>query len=96
VSVVVSSERFGEVSVVMVGATIVGRITTTALDGPRTPLGEHTITPPKAVSRGDEVGTFHLGSTVVLLVPPGPSQQKRISYAAGPVRLGESLERSHG
>lgn len=92
VNIVVESEALGTVSVIMVGATIVGRITTTALGGDRTPVGEHPINPPLAVRRGDELGTFHLGSTVVLLLPGSG----RLSRAAGPVLYGESLERPHG
>jgi len=48
------SERFGPLALVMVGATNVGRITTDLRAGDR-------------LSRGDEIGAFNLGSTVVLL-----------------------------
>jgi phosphatidylserine decarboxylase len=89
VSIVVESPDLGTVQVVMVGATIVGRITTVALGGSYTPLGEHRIEPTLPVSRGGEVGTFHLGSTVVLLLPGSA----KLSHATGPVRYGESLER---
>ncbi len=91
VSIVVESESLGVVQVIMVGATIVGRITTKALGGANTPLGEHSIAPGQVVARGDEVGTFHLGSTVVMLLPGSG----RLSHATGPVRYGDSLERRH-
>lgn len=47
---------FGRLALVMVGATNVGRITC------EQPVGAR-------VGRGDELGVFHLGSTVVLLTP---------------------------
>ncbi|MCA9516480.1 MAG: phosphatidylserine decarboxylase [Myxococcales bacterium] len=53
-----ASEAFGDVALIMVGATNVGRITCSVSPGAR-------------VARGDELGIFNLGSTVVLLVPPG-------------------------
>lgn len=53
-----ASEAYGELVLVMVGATNVGRITSSVSPGAR-------------VARGDELGIFNLGSTVVLLVPPG-------------------------
>lgn len=92
VSMVIESEQLGTIDVIMVGATIVGRITTTALGGDRTPVGEHVIEPSLSVRRGDELGAFHLGSTVVLLLPG----QGRLSRATGPVLYGESLEHSYG
>ncbi len=92
VSMVVESEQLGNVEVIMVGATIVGRITTTALGGSTTPVGDHTISPPLPVRRGDELGTFHLGSTVVLLVPGSG----HLSRATGPVLYGENLGRADG
>lgn len=48
------TEHFGPIALVMVGATNVGRITTDLRAGDR-------------VARGDEIGAFNLGSTVVLL-----------------------------
>jgi phosphatidylserine decarboxylase len=58
----------GRVTVVMVGAMIVGRITVSAIDARDVPLGEHPIDPPMPVERGDEIGVFHLGSTAVVFV----------------------------
>ncbi len=92
VSIVIETETMGRIEVIMVGATIVGRITTTALGGTRTPVGDYEVNPAMTVRRGDEVGTFHLGSTVVLLIPG----EGRLSRATGPVLYGESLERTHG
>lgn len=85
----IQSPTFGEVAVILVGATIVGRISTTVLGGGTTPLGEHRVSPPVAVAQGDEVGVFHLGSTVVMLF----EKRGNLSHATGPVRFGESLVR---
>lgn len=87
VAIGIESPELGLVTAVMVGATIVGRISTTILGGDSTPVGEHLIQPPVAVTKGDEIGVFHLGSTVVLLT----EGRGRLSWATGPVRYGESL-----
>jgi phosphatidylserine decarboxylase len=89
VAIVVDSKGLGRVTAVMVGATIVGRVTATALAGDDVPPGVHELSPPVAVRRGDEIGVFHLGSTVVLLLEPGLTVARR----AGPIRFGESLLR---
>jgi phosphatidylserine decarboxylase len=91
VNIEIESPTLGTVAVVMVGATIVGRITTVALGGERTPEGEHRIAPAINVNAGDEVGTFHLGSTVVLVLPR--TAGVTLSSGTGPVLYGESLER---
>lgn len=85
----IESPELGLVNVVMVGATIVGRISTPLRPGSMVPVGEHVLDPHVQVKRGDEVGIFHLGSTVVLLL----EGRERISWATGPVRYGESLVR---
>ncbi len=73
----------GRVAVVAVGAMNVGRISAafdpewaggpgggvTNRAGGR--LTSRTYDPPRPVARGDEIMTFHLGSTVVLLTTPG-------------------------
>ena len=66
----------GYVSVIMVGATNVGQIEvkcapdlrTNLVDG-STPFFEN-FSPPVKVEVGDELGVFHLGSTVVVLMSP--------------------------
>ena len=55
----------------MVGATIVGRISVTALPGAGRAAGLHSVEPGFEVARGDEIGMFHLGSTAVVLFEPG-------------------------
>ncbi len=71
VCVFLETEGHGAVAVVLVGAANVGRISLSFSDlvtnrGAR--AGRFTPASPVAVRRGDELGAFHLGSTVVLLV----------------------------
>jgi phosphatidylserine decarboxylase len=87
VALIIDSERIGRVAVILVGAMIVGRITVTALGGKETPPGVRKFDPPLSVRRGDELGMFHLGSTVVLLAGKGVAFSRR----TGPVRYGETL-----
>lgn len=68
----------GAVAVVAVGAFNVGRITaaydeTLVTNRGRARPETRLYDPPVPVSRGDELMTFHLGSTVVLLFGAGPS-----------------------
>jgi phosphatidylserine decarboxylase len=81
------TQDFGRVAVVLVGAFCVGRITVPMLPAPAVPQGDHTIEPPSRVRRGDEIGTFHLGSTVVVLVGANAT----LSHGGGPVRYGQKL-----
>ena len=87
VAIVIDTESLGRVTVVMVGATNVGRNSVTAMAGPFVPPGAHRVEPGLPVARGDEIGMFHLGSTAVVLFEPGLT----LTRAAGPVRLGQSL-----
>ena len=88
VAIVIDTEKLGRVTVVMVGATIVGRISVNALPGqPAVPPGKHVIEPGFEVAKGDEIGMFHLGSTAVVLFEPGLT----LTSATGVVRLGQSL-----
>lgn len=83
------TETLGRVTLVMVGATIVGRIGVSALDDTSPLPGLTRLTPPVTVERGSEVGIFHLGSTVVALLEPGVTLQR----PHGPVKYGETLLR---
>lgn len=90
VAIAIKTQGFGTVTVVMVGAVIVGRMTVSGLDEPDVPPGEHRFNPARAVAKGDEIGIFHLGSTVVLLLEPGIAVARR----PGVIRYGDSLLRS--
>lgn len=82
----------GPLFVVLVGAFGVGRISTTFCDlvtntGGQASTGEPD--PPPVLQRGAELGTFHLGSTVVLAAPVGCW---KFTVAQGAVvRVGEPI-----
>jgi phosphatidylserine decarboxylase len=82
--------QFGRITLVMVGATIVGRIGVCALDDASPPPGVTELNPVPTLNKGDELGVFHLGSTVVLLFEPGVELRRQ----TGPIRYGESLLRA--
>jgi phosphatidylserine decarboxylase len=95
VVVELASEGFGPMAVVLVGATNVGRISLPfeSMGAPPSIHGDW-VEPvrPIDVRRGEELGTFHLGSTVVLL-----AADARLA-SAGPVegslvKMGEALWR---
>jgi phosphatidylserine decarboxylase len=89
VALAIDTDSLGRVTVVLVGALIVGRITVNVLPGQDNPVGVRTIDPSIPVARGDEIGTFHLGSTAVILLEPGT----KIARTPGAVRYGEPLSR---
>jgi len=89
VAIVIDTEAMGRVTVTMVGAIIVGRITVTALPGPDVPLGDHVLDPPKHVAKGEEIGIFHLGSTAIVFTER--DRAAPFARSIGPVRLGQSL-----
>jgi phosphatidylserine decarboxylase len=84
----------GRVTVVMVVAMIVGRITTVGVEAHDVPLGDHVFEPPLAVARGQEIGVFHLGSTAVVLVEKRAAGRWLVE--PGPVRYGQALLRGQG
>jgi phosphatidylserine decarboxylase len=87
VALAIDTERLGRVTVVMVGAIIVGRITVTALGGSDTRPGVYPFEPAVPLQPGDEIGVFHLGSTAVLFLEAGVT----LEHDLGPVRYGEAL-----
>jgi phosphatidylserine decarboxylase len=85
---------FGEVAVVKVGATCVGRIRATYDDvvthtgqGARTRTYEHPI----AVEKGGEVGVFEMGSTVILAFEPGRVTLDARIVPGTKLRMGEAI-----
>lgn len=92
----------GPVAVVAVGAYNVGRISaafdpawsggtgTSVTNRGTPPPSTRSYDPPRAVGAGDEIMAFHLGSTVVLLAPPGFELREGIRPDAE-VRAGQPL-----
>jgi phosphatidylserine decarboxylase len=87
VAIYITTEGLGRVAVVMVGAVIVGRISVRGIPGRDVPPGEHMLNPPLGVNKGDEIGVFHLGSTVVLLLEPGTI----VARPPGTIQVGATL-----
>jgi phosphatidylserine decarboxylase len=71
VAIPIDTAARGRVTVVMVSAMIVGRISVTGIDARDVPIGTHTLSPALSLRRGDEIGIFRLGSTAVVFVEPG-------------------------
>jgi phosphatidylserine decarboxylase len=93
VAVTCRSERHGVVATILVGAIGVGRIglafddllTNTGQSG-----GARTFLDGPHLERGDELGVFHLGSTVIVLT--GPSPKLALERRPGDrLRMGEPL-----
>ena len=82
----------GRVTVVMVAAMIVGRITVSGIPSRDVPVGDHQIDPPLYVERGSEIGMFHLGSTIVLFLEK--KAMERWVADEGPVLYGQKLARA--
>lgn len=81
---------------VLVGATIVGSMATVwhgVVNPPRRPAVEKWDYRSQDIrlAKGEEMGRFLLGSTVVLLFPAGPLQFNASWRPAKPVRLGEAM-----
>lgn len=88
----------GEVATVMVGATAVGRISV-SYDAVQThsrrrgrPGPRVRFATPRPVKRGEELGVFHLGSTVIMLFEAGKLELAELQQGAE-IRLGEVLGR---
>jgi phosphatidylserine decarboxylase len=91
--VIIDSEQFGAVAVVLVGATNVGRISLAFGDlVTNQGRGRTEVRPPVplAIRRGDEIGAFNLGSTVVMLA--ADPDLKLVGASPGAlVTLGQAL-----
>ena len=95
VVVTMETDDLGPVAAVMVGATNVGRMTlsfaglVTNAGGPPAAV---VLDPPLPVRRGDELGAFNLGSTVVLLAAD-PTLEPAGVHEGQIVRVGQPLWR---
>ncbi|MBV8062374.1 MAG: phosphatidylserine decarboxylase [Nevskia sp.] len=95
--VAVFDTGFGPMALVMVGAIVVGGIET-VWNGRLTPPHLRHAQPtyyqpmhPVVLQRGDELGRFHLGSTVILLAPPGALNWDGKLSPGREMRLGQAL-----
>lgn len=79
----------GTFFMVLVGAMIVGRIRVVGVD----PLHRGPIEPPRHFVRGEEFGRFEMGSTVVLVTPPGFLSPLPGATEGETVRMGEAIAR---
>ncbi len=84
----------GRVTVVMVAAMVVGRITVRGIDARDVPIGVHDLERPQIVRRGDEIGIFRLGSTAVVFFEPGVVSRWLVNE--GPVRFGQPFALHEG
>jgi len=86
----------GPMAIVLVGAIFVGGIET-VWAGEVTPAQtgarrrDRQGSSPVSLERGEEMGRFNLGSTVVLLFPPGAVTWEPTQAPGRPVRLGERI-----
>jgi phosphatidylserine decarboxylase len=86
---------------VLVGATIVGSMATTwhgVVNPPRPGRLREWTYPERSVvlQQGDEMGRFLLGSTVVLLFPPGPLAFHPRWAPGAAIRMGEAMAQCAG
>ncbi len=94
VAIFYDGDTFGGVAVVMVGAANVGRMTLTfapLVTNTGAAAGTVRPFPEIRLGRGDELGTFNLGSTVVLLAADG--RLEPLAHAGDLVRVNQPLFR---
>jgi phosphatidylserine decarboxylase len=86
----------GEMALVLVGALNVGSMAT-VWAGDITPAARRVVTtlPPRTATldKGEELGRFNMGSTVILLFQAGRARWHAETRAGATVRLGQSLGR---
>ena len=93
VAIDLDSAEHGFMTLVMVAAMIVGRITVVGVEGRDVPFGRQRFDPAIQLRRGEELATFHLGSTAVIFGDPaGPCFDRPL----GPIQVGNRLTRAEG
>lgn len=89
----------GPLAVILVGAVFVGSIETVWAGEVAPARGRTVTTTPYPASgpgsvtleRGQEMGRFNMGSTVIVVLPPGPLTWGGQAHDGAPVRTGEAL-----
>lgn len=84
--------------IILVGALNVGSMAT-VWHGDVTPRWHRVVTPlpvddvlaPRSLAKGDEMGRFNMGSTVILLFPPGAVDWQPSLVAGRTLRMGERI-----
>ena len=84
----------GPLAMVLVGALNVSSISTRWLG--EIPSGKRRewqdeVAPQRRYGRGDEIGAFNLGSTVILMLPPGRVTWREGLHTGQGLRMGEAL-----
>lgn len=93
---------FGLLAVVMIGATNVGKISVVydsfiSNAAGTTQRAARTYDPPMELAAGARLGTFHMGSSVVILAEPGRVDVARVRLqAATKVRYGAAILHGEG
>jgi phosphatidylserine decarboxylase len=87
---------FGPMTVVLVGAIFVGSIETVWHGEVQAPPGyptrwDYTGDDARVFATGDEIGRFNMGSTVIVLLPPGVAAWSDEIVAGSRVRVGQTL-----
>lgn len=92
------SERYGNVAVIMIGATNVGKMSVTfdtfVSNASRRDrrVDIHDYPNPVVVKAGDRLGTFHMGSSVVLLFEKGRIEERDVVVSrASKLKYGQAL-----
>lgn len=93
--------EWGPCAIVMVGAMLVSAMELNCCDLPalaRDARGVARLPLSEAVpyTRGAEIGRFNMGSTVILVLPPGAPDWRADLANGVPVRMGESLSARRG
>lgn len=90
----------GPMAVVMVGALLVGSIETVWAGEVTPPTSDHPThfdygerLPPIELRRGEELGRFNMGSTVIVLFGPGQTAWKPNLAPGIPLRMGQTIGR---
>lgn len=87
---------FGDAYVVLVGALNVSSISTAALGEIASgPAREWRHEPAVAIAKGDELGRFNLGSTVIVILPAGVFELDAGLADGDALSMGERLGRLH-
>ena len=95
VSILIDSPEFGTVAVIMVGAANVGRMSLSFADLVTNSGQPGALVQPPApipIARGQELGAFNLGSTVVLLIARPEGWRPEVK-AGDLVKVGQALWR---